>query len=103
MLQLFYAMIITLFEQSAACGLLVSGLNSEGVLEKMIAFPRLLNYDADNETFWDMSGSRKCWQCDVRQQDLHLSHVKCGQAPHCVEFSSDLFHIYRDAALIRFV
>jgi hypothetical protein len=98
MIQLFYGAFIALFENAAKCGVVVSGVNGKGVVETMMAFPRLLCYDADNECHIDMSGARQCWNCSVSHSELDNSQIICGQGP-CKQLTSQQFNDLRRSAL----
>ncbi len=99
MLQVFYSAVIALFEQPAVHGILVSGLNAHGERETMIAYPRLLFYDGDNESHWDMSGCRKCWCCNVQESDLASGDHSCGVHTDCAVICSSDFNSLRINAL----
>ncbi len=97
--QFCYATFLTYFEFHAKNGVLVSGVNMDGVREYAVAFPRLLFIDGDNESHWDLSGFRKCYYCAVPLNQLSSEdHVCCGGA-ECEPLSSDKFQEIRQGAL----
>ncbi len=98
MCQIFYGVFIALFENAAKNGIIVSGFNSHGVSEKMVAFPRLLCYDGDNESHWEMSGAKQCWNCNVTHDNLDNYQVACGQG-ECKPLCSLEFNKLRHEAL----